>query len=586
MAVTNSDRVVIDALFKEYRDTEYPGEEPDDVFEKYAVTQVLKPKELTADELASGIVDGDRDGGVDGFYVFLNGALLDLDDAVLTPGDPTLRHLGSHPDLEVFLTQSKNVEKWEESVWEHLLASLPTLLDVGAEDAALERHYRSAVVERTGILRRAIVALGPKFPKVVFHVVYVTRALESNLTATIAARGEQVAALVRSRLTTGAEVTIKHVGVGSLYQLAGTDYSKPGVLRFRNLIRESESFVGTVSLEDYLSFVRNDAGELRDDLFESNVRDFEGDNAVNEAITETLHRADDIEFWWLNNGVTILGDHVDSPQQTLTISRPLIVNGLQTSHVIHHAEKNGLLAPERLKNGVVVRVIESVDEDARDRIIAGTNRQTQVAGLALYATQPLQRDIERFLLVHDWYYERRKNRYKNQGKPAKRRVTIGVLAQALISVMLGQPDVARARPSTLLLQKNGYDSVFQQSLDPNAYLSAIEILKAVDVFLATDDARAILDESANTRFYVASGYVILQLRLHDTSNFRFETNFHRLTRPLEKPSLLEALRVLADSAVVYQISHPKVSRDSVFKSSEFREEYFSLLTTPKTRGKC
>ncbi|WP_178378523.1 AIPR family protein [Nocardiopsis flavescens] len=579
MSALSADQLVVKSLFGDYCATEYPGEDPDDVFEKYGATQVLKPKELTTEELSAGIVDGDKDGGVDSFFVFLNGALLNPDDPVLKPGDPALRHIGSHPELEIFLVQSKNKKNWEESVWEKLLSSLANLLDTNAEDTELEDLYRPSVVERTGILRKAIKSLAAKFPKVTFRVVYVTQAPEANLTETVRKRGEQVASLVRSRLTTGALVTAEHVGVEALYKLAGTEYSKPGILTFRHLIREDDdSFLGVASLEEYLKFIRNESGSLREEIFDSNVRDYEGDNTVNAAIGSTLESSDGPEFWWLNNGVTVLGDDVDSPQSTLTISRPLIVNGLQTSHVLHKADRDGLLSPDRLNNGVVVRVIKSVDEDTRDRIIAGTNRQTRVPGPALYATQSLQRDIERFLLVHDWYYERRKNRYKNQGMPAKRRITIGLLGQALITLKLGQPDAARARPSTLLSRQEGYNSLFPENMDRNAYLTAIEVIKSVDQFLSTEEARSILDDYTNARFYVAAGYLILELQLKNTSDFRFEVNFRRLARPLKTTLLSKALTVLATTAESFQSTHPRSSRDSVFKSSDFRRLYFQELT--------
>ncbi|MEV0726348.1 AIPR family protein [Micromonospora purpureochromogenes] len=577
MASSSPDRIVVNSHFKEYCETEYPGEKPDDVFERYAVTLVTKPRELAPEELADGIVDGGHDGGIDSFFVFLNGTLLSPDDARLNPGSAALRQLTNNPQLEVFLVQAKNVERWEEAAWEHLLASLPKLLDVEADEADLEKLYRADVVERTGILRKAILSLGSKFPKVTFRAVYVTRAPESNLTPSIQARADQVGELIRSQLISDANVTTEHVGIKGLYVLAAKDYGKPLELKFRNLLRESNSYIGVAAIQDYLSFIRDEEGLLREELFESNVRDYEGGNYVNEAIGETLKHSDELEFWWLNNGVTVLGDEVYSPQQTMNIKRPLIVNGLQTSHVLHRAVQEGALAPERLGNGIVVRVIQSTDEDTRDRIIAGTNRQTQVPGPALYATQQLQRDIERFLYANGWYYERRKNRYKNQGKPAKRRITMNFLAQAMITVMLGRPDSARARPSTLISSKEGYERVFPASLDPHAYLVAVEILKGTDEFLATEAAKDILDEFSNVRFYVLAGYVILELKLRDTSKFWFEKNLQRLSRPLNSASLIKALSVLKDTAAAYQAAHPKVSRDTVFKSSDFRDQYFAEL---------
>lgn len=577
MPTPRPEEVVLESLLQDFNSTEYPGENADDVFEIYAASQVLKPRNISSDELSAGIVDGSKDGGIDSFYVFVNGVPLSPDDPLLTPGNDATKKIGPHPHLEVFLIQTKNTKNWEEVVWQRLLSSLDSLLKVPADDAELEKHFNPAVVERTGILRRAIVSLGPKFPKTDFRLFYVSRAREENITDTLRLRATQVEKLVKSLLTSGSDVTTTHVGVKTLYNIAGTDYTEPGVLKFRDLIREKDSYLGIVTLKDYLEFVRSKSGELRDELFDSNVRDYEGDNQVNQAIAATLAIQEDAEFWWLNNGVTVLGTEVNGPQKTLAISQPLIVNGLQTTRVLDRAEKDGTLVPARLENGVVVRIIESDDEDTRDKVIAGTNRQTQVPTIALYATQQLQRDIERFLLVHDWYYERRKNRYKNQGKPAKRRITINLLAQAMITLMLGQPDEARARPSTLVSRKDGYESVFPKGLDVAAYLSAIELIKEVDEFLRTAKAKAILDEYSNTRFYVAAGYEILTLKIKDTSNLHFEKNYRSLKTPLNQARLKKALTVLNTVADKYQEEFPKVSRDSVFKSADFRDRYFAAV---------
>jgi hypothetical protein len=584
MPPKSPEQVVLESLFNEFHSTEYPEDEADDVFELFSASHVLKPRNFTSDDLAAGVVDGTKDGGIDSFYVFVNGALLSPDDSLLVPGSDAVKKINAHPHLEVFLIQSKNKDSWEEGSWEHLLASLAALLDWDAQDADLEKLFSADVVERTGILRRAIGSLAAKFPKIGFNLVYVTRAREENITETIRLRAGQVGRLVEASLTAGAEVAVKHVGAKELYRLAGIDYSEPGVLNFHEIIRADKSYLGIVALEDYLDFVRTENGELRDELFDSNVRDYEGDNSVNEAIRATLATDEDAEFWWLNNGVTVLGTEVDGPRKKLVIKQPLIVNGLQTTHVLDQAEKDGTLVESRRGNGIVVRVIESDDEDTRDKIIAGTNRQTQVPSVALYATQELQRDIERFLLVHDWYYERRKNRYKNQGKPAKRRITINLLAQAMISLMLGQPDTARARPSTLLSSAVGYISVFPADLNLEAYLRAIELVKTVDDYLRTDSAKSILDEYTNARFYVAVGYEILKFNIKDASDLHFKENFHSLKPPFDKANLQKALTVLKDTAEKYSKKNPGASRDSIFKSSDFRAEYFGALGAGSRRA--
>jgi len=580
MANLSSEQIVLSSLFETFCNEEYPGDDPDEVFETFGATQVLKPHELSAPELAAGIVDGDKDGGLDSFFVFMNGTLLSPDDPILIDGDPATRSVGANPRLEVFLIQSKNKTSWEESVWEKLLSSLPNLLRLDADALHLEQLYRPDVVARTGIFRQAAWSLRAKFPKITFRAVYVARGLEGNITTTITSRAEQVAAAIRVSLTHGSVVTAEHIGVEGLYDLISTTHNEPAELKFKSLIRQENSFLGVASLQNYLSFIRNSAGELRDELFDSNVRDYEGDNAVNEAIASTLQADDASDFWWLNNGITVIADEANSPQETMTVSGPLVVNGLQTSHVLHRAEEAGLIVSGRLENGIVVRVIVSTDEEVRDRIIAGTNRQTQVPSPALFATKPDQIAIEKYLLVFDWYYERRKNRYKNMGKPARSRITMNLLAQTMITVMLGQPNEARARPSTLLTAAGGYERVFPETIDKAVYLAAIEILHSVDEFLATTAAKTILDENTNARFYVAAGYVVLKLKLKDTSNFHFEHNVAKLKTPLTRTLLTKALKVLAAEADDFHASHPKSTRDAVFKNSEFRIQYFDALKTP------
>jgi hypothetical protein len=157
---------------------------------------------------------------------------------------------------------------------------------------------------------------------------------------------------------------------------------------------------------------------------------------------------------------------------------------------------------------------------------------------------------------------------------------MNLLAQTMITVMLGQPNEARARPSTLLNAVGGYERVFPEALDKAAYLAAIETLHGVDEFLATPSAKAILDENTNARFYVAAGYLVLKLKIRDTSNFHFEHNYAKLKTPLTRTLLSKALKTLATEAASFHASHPKSTRDAVFKNSDFRTQYLDALKKP------
>ena len=106
---------------------------------------------------------------------------------------------------------------------------------------------------------------------------------------------------------------------------------------------------------------------------------------------------------------------------------------------------------------VLVRVIVPQEEDSRDRIIKATNSQTSIPRASLRATDKIHRDIEDYLTPRGIYYDRRKNYYKNQGKPVKKIVSIPYLAQAVLACGLRDPANARARPSSLLKNDETYN---------------------------------------------------------------------------------------------------------------------------------
>ncbi len=70
------------------------------------------------------------------------------------------------------------------------------------------------------------------------------------------------------------------------------------------------------------------------------------------------------------------------------------------------------------------------------------------------------------------FYERRKNFYKNKGVKSDKIIGIPMMAQSVMTMVLGRPDYARARPSTLIKSDDEYKRVFSEhyplGLDTNA----------------------------------------------------------------------------------------------------------------------
>ncbi|MFE1555738.1 AIPR family protein [Streptomyces sp. NPDC058734] len=67
-------------------------------------------------------------------------------------------------------------------------------------------------------------------------------------------------------------------------------------------------YVCLARLDECYRFITSDNKALRQELFESNVRDYAGSTAVNNAIGDTLRSGTGEDFWWFNNGVTVVAD--------------------------------------------------------------------------------------------------------------------------------------------------------------------------------------------------------------------------------------------------------------------------------------
>ena len=212
-----------------------------------------------------------------------------------------------------------------------------------------------------------------------------------------------------------------------------------------------------------LDFIRRgNTKVLRDELFTTNVRDFAGSLAgVNSAIRNTLSVNSPTAFWWMNNGVTVIVDKAAyQSDNAYLLSNPQIVNGLQTSNVIHEASSDGIITTKRLKESVLIRVVSELDPKARESIIQGTNNQAPVTSVQLYANDELQLRIETFLETKGWFYERRRWQFRSQKVARSKIRSIVELAQVVIAALLLEPDSARARPRDRLVKKSDYEKVF------------------------------------------------------------------------------------------------------------------------------
>lgn len=160
-----------------------------------------------------------------------------------------------------------------------------------------------------------------------------------------------------------------------------------------------------------------------------------------------------------------------------------IVNGLQTSYSIYNSLKNVDIDQIEDNRSLFVKIIICDQKDIIDRIIRSTNSQNAISSGVLRATDHIQRDIEQYFLSKGYYYDRRKNYYKNLGKPRNKIISINLLSQCIVSLILPDknPSKARSNPTILIKKDDDYNNVFKNSSKRHqVYLNSVLIYKNVD----------------------------------------------------------------------------------------------------------
>src|SRR5215204_4076672 len=110
-----------------------------------------------------------------------------------------------------------------------------------------------------------------------------------------------------------AHVTFEFVGARELVEIFRRERTYTLTLRLQeNPIVATEGYLALVNLADYYHFITDEQGKLRSYIFDLNVRDYQGSVEVNQDIEKSLLKDVDINFWVLNNGVTIVADRGSS----------------------------------------------------------------------------------------------------------------------------------------------------------------------------------------------------------------------------------------------------------------------------------
>ncbi|MDE6017109.1 MAG: AIPR family protein, partial [Acetatifactor sp.] len=345
--LTNNQLLLKECIQQEYEESDL-YESKDTYFEYFASSQILKKYDLSDDEVTNGIVGGGNDGGCDGMYVFLNNALLTQDQM------ENLR-AAKGSTLSLIIIQAKNAIGYNEDVimkWKTVSANL---LSMSSNMNDFLDRYNEQVRDSFKLFRDVITKLIRLQIKIDIQYFYVTLADEKH--PNVDAQAEELKYIVK-QMYPSAKVDVSFIGADKLLEIYNTGTEICVDLEFvENPIARGKNteYVSLINLGTYYRFITDENNKLRSRFFEANVRDYQGKNSVNTCIAESLSKTDGEDFWWLNNGITILAEKViPVTAKELSIINPEVVNGLQTSTEIYNYISENLSKLDNQKRNVLV----------------------------------------------------------------------------------------------------------------------------------------------------------------------------------------------------------------------------------------
>ncbi|MEL6430910.1 MAG: AIPR family protein [Planctomycetota bacterium] len=432
--------VVLLSFVKDYSDADTLSHDPGRSFSRFVATRLLqKYHGIDPPEVDDIITDGERDTGIDVLAIIVNDRIV-ADEAGV---DYLLKGL-KRLDVDFVFIQIKSSDSFKSA-------------EIGTFGHGVEQffHPKNSMPSNDAIgHRRALKDY--IFSKSVHmdrnprcHMYYVTA-------GTWGQEGEALA-----RIDSTCE-TLRDFHLFDLveFQVLGASELKTisreiarGVVREASFERAAvfpmidgvdEAYIGLMSGAEFLKPVEDEQGRLNRSLFYDNVRDFQGNNPVNQDISETLRTENSRDrFAILNNGVAIVAREIKRTGDTFRISNYQIVNGCQTTHVLFQHKKD-----IRTDVHVPVKLLATQNTKIITEVVKATNWQTPVLPEALESLAPFHRELEDYYLAQDpskppsqrIYYERRSKQYAfDQSIKTSRVITLPAQVLSFVSMFLNEP---------------------------------------------------------------------------------------------------------------------------------------------------
>jgi len=417
-------------------------------FTNYSIISKLYRSSFELSVVSTG--DG-GDGAIDGLAIIVNGKLIESVDEL---DDITTN--SSYLDCDIVFIQSKTSSKFEGSEIGSFIFGVKDFISdkpklVHNEDLVMAKDIWEAVINKSAYM------INHRPNCKLYYATTGKWVNDKNLLAVISSGVDEIT-------DTGLfeDVSFLSLGANEMQKYYHETRNKlSATVTFLNRITlddisgVKEAYLGILPFKEFLHLIQ-DENQTIYNIFDYNIRDFLGENEINKKIKQTLiDRKFDL-FCVLNNGVTIVSSSITPAGNRFTLRDYQIVNGCQTSNVLH--ESRGIAGIDSLC--VPVKIIVTEDEDIRNEITIATNSQTEVKPEQLEALNQFQKRLELYYNSvkgpGHLYYERRTQQFHStQGVKKAHIITIPIQIKSFASAFLNVPHAVSGYYGTIATRFKG-----------------------------------------------------------------------------------------------------------------------------------
>ena len=391
------------------------------------------------------------DCAIDGLCLVVNGKIIididELNEVVDGPG---------HLDADIIFIQSKTTSSFNGS---DIGAFIHGVKDFLSDEPRLVQNEKVKHIKSLwdGIISKSSYMVNRRPNCRLFYVCTGKWVSDQNLQAVIDSGKKEI-----ESIGIFDDVTVTPNGASEIQKLYHETKNKLSTtITFQNRITlpdiggVKEAYLGVVPFLEFIKLIQ-DENQTIHSIFDDNVRDFQGENAVNKKIKETLSLGKFDLFCVLNNGVTVVASSIVTAGNRFTLRDYQIVNGCQTSNVLHECQK--ILNIEAVH--VPVKIIVTENDDIKTEITLATNSQTEVKTEQLEALSVFQKRLELYYSAEKndirLYYERRSQQYNSlPGIKRTQIITIPTQIKSFVSMFLQSPHLVSGYYGTIVKRFKG-----------------------------------------------------------------------------------------------------------------------------------